>query len=42
MKVVNRVNPKSSRYKGNIFPFSFIFYLYEMIDVFETCCGIIS
>ena len=24
MKVANRVNPKSSHHKGNIFPFNFV------------------
>ena len=34
MKVVERVNPKSSHHKEkNVFSFSFILYLYEMMEV---------
>lgn len=35
MKVVKRVNPKSSGHKENdpfLFVFSFLLYLYEMMD----------
>ena len=34
---VKRVNPKHSHQKEN--SFSFILYLYEVMDVHETYCG---
>lgn len=37
MKVVNRVNPKSALPKGKYF--SFILYVYEMMDVHSTYDG---
>ena len=33
MKVVRRVNPKSSYHKEVFFSFNLILYLYEMMDV---------
>ena len=37
MRVVQRVNPKSAHHKEkNIFSFSFILYLYDMMDVHQT------
>ena len=41
MKVVKKVNPKSSHHKKNIFfLISLILYLHEMIDVHKTYCGL--
>ena len=37
MKVVKRVNPKSSHHKEKYF--SFILYLFEIMDVHKTYCG---
>ena len=33
MKVVKRVNPKSSHQRGEIFSTSFVLYLYGIMDV---------
>ena len=38
MKVVKRVNPKSSHHKEKNFSISLILHLYEMVDVHCTYC----
>ena len=43
MKVVKRVNPKSSQHKEkNIFCFFFLLYLYEMMDATKFMEVVIS
>ena len=34
MKVVKRVNPKSSHHREKFLPISLILYLYDMVDVY--------
>ena len=38
MKVIKRVSPKSFQHKEKFISFSFLLYLYEIMDVHKTYC----